>query len=108
MKSVLFVAAALAVPAAFAQSTVTTTTTTTASSAVISPAANSPVSDFPFLRHQNSVVAAETGVVAPMVVSSGSNTAVMGAPAGPVVRYWWNVPSDIGQRDDFRRWRGLR
>ena len=108
MKSVLFAAAVLAVPAVFAQSTTVTTTTTTTAPALVVSAANSPVSDFPFMRYQNSVVAAESGVVAPMVVSSGSNTAVMGAPAGPVVRYWWNVPSDIGQRDDFRRWRGLR
>jgi hypothetical protein len=110
MKLALFAVAALAAPAVFAQASTTVVTQTTVmgagpSAVVISPS-NSSVTDFPFMRHQNSVVAAEPVVVAP-VAGTGSNTAVMGAPAAPVVRYWWNVPSDIGQRQDFRRWRGL-
>lgn len=33
-------------------------------------------------------------------------TTVMGAAAAPVVR-WFNVPADINEREDFRRWRSL-
>lgn len=109
MKIALFAAAvALAAPAAFAQSAtvITDTTIMGAGPATVVVSANAPVSDFPFMRYQNSVVAAEPVMVAPVVASS-SSTAVMGAPAAPVTRYWWNVPSDIGQRQDFRRWLGL-
>lgn len=105
--ALLALAAGAAAPAAFAQTVVTTTTVMGAAPAtvVITPT-NSPVSDFPFMRYQNSVVAAEPAVLAP-VVASGSNTAVMGASSVPVIRYWWNVPSDIDKRADFRRYRGL-
>jgi hypothetical protein len=110
MKLALFAAAAvLAAPAVFAQSTIVYTDTTVLGAgpaAVVIAPANSPVSDFPFFERQNSVVAAESILVAP-VVASGSSTAVMGASAAPVVRYWWNVPSNIASRQDFRRWRGL-
>lgn len=110
MKLALFAAVALAAPAVFAQSATVVHTTTTvmgaAPAAVVVSPSNSPVSDFPFMRYQNSVVAAEPVVVVPLA-SASSNTAVMGAPAAPVVRYWWNVPSDINERQDFRRWRGL-
>jgi hypothetical protein len=101
-------ASGIVAPAAFAQSSTTVTTTTVmgAPATVTVAPSNSGVNDFPFMRYQNSVVAAEPVGVAP-VVAAGSNTAVMGAPAAPVVRYWWNVPSDIGTRADFRRYRSL-
>ena len=109
MKLALFAAAAvLAAPAVFAQTIVYTDTTVMGAgpAAVVVAPTNAQVSDFPFMRYQNSVVAAEPIVVVP-VVAVNSNTAVMGAGAAPVTRYWWNVPSDIGQRQDFRRWLGL-
>lgn len=108
MKIALIAAAvALAAPAAFAQSTVITDTTIMgAGPATVVVSANAPVSDFPFMRYQNSVIAGEPLLVAPVMASS-SSTVVMGAPAAPVTRYWFNVPSDIGNRQDFRRWLGL-
>lgn len=108
MKFALFAVAALAAPAVFAQSTSVSAETMVmgAPAAVVVSSANSPVSDFPFMRHQNSVVAAEPLVVG-SVASNASSTAVMGASSAPVMRYWWNVPSDIDKRADFRRHRGL-
>lgn len=109
MKIALFAAAvALAAPAAFAQTAtiITDTTVMGAGPAPVVISANAPVSDFPFMRYQNSVIAGEPVMIAPVVASS-SNTAVLGAAAVPVTRYWFNVPSDISKRQDFRRWLGL-
>ena len=107
MKLALFAAVALAAPGVFAQSSLATTDTTVMGagpSTVIVSRSNSGVSDFPFLR--GAAIAAEP--VAPAtVVGADTNTAVMGAPAVPVVRHWWNVPADVSERQDFRRWRGL-
>ena len=106
MKSVLVAAAAvLAAPALFAQATVQSSTIVTAPSGVVVSSAASPVSQRPLPGG----AIAEAQVVGPVAVVSapGSSTAVMGAPAAPVTRYWFNVPRDIDDRAEFRRWQRL-
>jgi hypothetical protein len=97
-------AAAVAAPAAFAQATVTSSTVADASVVTITPS-NSPVSQRPI---RGAVIAEAPGHEPVTVVSAANNTAVMGAAPAPLVQYWWNVPKNIDQRDDFRRWRGLQ
>ena len=102
MKLALFAAAAaLAAPAAFAQSTtVHSTTITSAPVAVVA----SPVSQRPL----RGAVIAQGQLVAPVIaVSPSGSTAVMGAAPAPVTRYWFNVPSNIDDRADFQRWQRL-
>lgn len=103
MKIALLAAAcALAAPAVLAQSgTVSSSTTIVTPGVTVSPH-NSPVTQRPF---RDGAIAAEQ-VVAP-VAAVDSNTAVMGASPQPVIRYWFDVPKDVAEREDFRRWRGL-
>lgn len=107
MKFTLVAAAAvLAAPAVFAQSaTVHTTTTVTAPAGVVVSTTSSPVSQRPLPGG----AVAQAQLVAPVAVvsSSGSSTAVMGASAAPVTRYWFNVPRDIDDRAEFQRWQRL-
>ncbi|RYF18453.1 MAG: hypothetical protein EOO30_03340 [Comamonadaceae bacterium] len=107
MKFTLLAAAAvLAAPAAFAQSaTVHSSTTVTAPAGVVVSSTYSPVSQRPLPAG----AVAQAQVIAPVAVvsSSGSSTAVMGASAAPVTRYWFNVPRDIDERAEFLRWQRL-
>lgn len=109
MKLTLLAAAAvLAAPAVFAQTPPISldidTTYLVNRGTTLSPG-NSPVSQ----RSLPGAVIAEENAVVPVIALTGAaNTAVMGAAPAPGNRYWFNVPKDIDQRDDFRRWRGLQ
>ena len=105
--TLLAAAAALALPAAFAQTTVAIPEDATAIVApgrTITPS-NSPVSARPI---RGAVIAEERGVVQVIALDGSSSTNVMGAGPAPGNRYWWNVPEGIEKREDFRRWRGLQ
>ncbi|MDB5750588.1 MAG: hypothetical protein JWP65_1009 [Ramlibacter sp.] len=106
MKFALLAAAAvLAVPVTFAQTAPADDTTyLVAPGRTLSPS-NSPVSQRPI---PGAAIAQEHGVVSVVALNASTNTAVMGAAAAHGNRYWFNVPKNVDQREDFRRWRGLQ
>lgn len=99
-------AAALAVPAVFAQSAAVVTE----GGPVIleGPAHSKPI--------PGAVIAQAAVLVAPGAVAIVPSTSVLGGPPAVVttavpqatiVRHYWNVPADIGNRMDFQRWQRL-
>ncbi|MBE7366252.1 hypothetical protein [Ramlibacter pallidus] len=114
MKRIVLAAAAIAAiaaPAAFAQSAAGTFTTP---GYVIfeGPPQSKPIRGAVV---GEAVLAGSHIAVAPSqaTVAAAPSTAVLGGPAasvsaGPsVVKHYWNVPSDIGTRVDFQRWQRL-
>lgn len=108
MRRIALIAAAavLAAPAVFAQSAGTFESGGTVifeGPATSKPIRGAVIAEAPLIGSSVVAVAPSTTVLGagPAVVTSGPSSSVT------IVRHYWNVPSDINSRDDFRRWQRL-
>lgn len=105
--------AALAGPAAFAQSA----TIITGGPVILEGVATSKPIPGAVIAQSSVIAAPGTVAVMPGSVAVAPNTTVLGGPGAVVtttpsstvtiVRHYWNVPADINSRMDFQRWQRL-